>query len=64
MTLERRRPKTFWRRTERWAVGIAMALIAFVLERMVMRSVRKGRTKVTDQDNATTLRSKGGEVDL
>ena len=48
------------RRLERWLVGIAMGIIAFFLERIVMRSVKK---KVPEPV-PTTLTSKGGEVDL
>jgi len=47
------------RRLERWLVGIAMSVIAFFLERIVMRSVKK---KVLEPV-PTTLTSKGGEVD-
>lgn len=47
------------RRVERWLVGIAMGVIAFVLERIVMRSVKKK----TPDPVPTTLTSKGGEVD-
>ena len=47
------------RRLERWIVGLAMSVIAFVLERIVMRSVKR---KVPDPV-PTTLTSKGGEVD-
>ncbi|MDP9301023.1 MAG: hypothetical protein M3P43_09060 [Actinomycetota bacterium] len=56
------RPKGI-RRVERWLVGLAMAVIAFILERIVMRSVKKsGDAK--DQPPPTTVTSKGGEVDL
>ncbi len=53
-------PKGF-RRVERWAVGVAMAVVAFVLERVVMRSV-KGEKQAPPEP--TTLTSKGGEVDF
>ena len=33
------------RRVERWLVGLAMAVVAFVLEKVVMRSVRKRRNR-------------------
>ena len=50
------------RRVERWAVGIAMAVVAFVLERLVMRSVKgKGRP---EEPQPTTVTSKGSEVDI
>jgi hypothetical protein len=51
------------RRVERWLVGLAMAVVAFILERLVMRSVKKsGDAK--GQPPPTTVTSKGGEVDL
>ena len=56
------RPKGL-RRVERWLVGLAMAVVAFILERIVMRSVKKsGDAKA--QPRSTTVVSKGGEVDL
>jgi hypothetical protein len=67
VTVERRKPKSTWRRIERWLVGIAMALVAFVLEKFVMRSVRKRQAAGAEpkkKDTPTTLTSKGGEVDL
>ena len=51
------------RRVERWLVGLAMAVVAFVLEKVVMRSVRKGGT-VTTQPEPTTVTARGGDVDL
>jgi hypothetical protein len=47
------------RRVERWLVGLAMIVAAFVLERVVLRSVKK-----EPPPHPTTLTSKGGEVDL
>jgi len=67
MTVERRKPKSVWRRIERWLVGVAMAVIAFVLEKMVLRSVRKAGKPAAatgKEELQTTLTSKGGEVDL
>ena len=64
MTGARSTPKpTGIRRVERWLVGLAMAVVAFILERLVMRSVkRSGDAK--GQLPPTTVTSKGGEVDL
>jgi len=53
-----KRPTGF-RRAERWLVGIAMIVIAFVLEKLLLRSVKKDAPP-----RPTTLTSKGGEVDL
>ena len=65
MTLERSRPRSIWRRIERWAVGLVMAVIAFVLEKMVLRSIRRaGKPEASTEELHTTLTSKGGEVDL
>jgi hypothetical protein len=50
------------RRVERWLVGIAMTIVAIVLERIVMRQVKKGRAE--EPPPPTTLTSRGGEVDL
>ena len=59
---ERPRPKGI-RRVERWAVGMIMAVMAFALEKMVMRSVRK-RGERGAEPEPTTLMSRGGEVDF
>lgn len=65
MTVERSKPKSLWRRLERWMVGVVMAVIAFVIERMVLHSVRKaGKGTPSREELHTTLTSKGGEVDL
>jgi hypothetical protein len=46
-------------------VGLVMAAIAFVLEKMVLRSIRKaGKSEASTEELPTTLTSKGGEVDL
>jgi len=53
------------RRLERWVVGIGMGVIAFVLEKAVMRSVKKGGGQTSPSEHApTTITSKGGEVDV
>jgi hypothetical protein len=51
------------RRLERWLVGLAMAVIAFILERIVMRAVKKGGD-AKGPPPPTTVTSRGGEVDL
>lgn len=64
MTTERTKPKTLRRKIERWIVGVVMAIIAFVLEKIVVRSVRRAGEKGATEEVHTTLTSKGGEVDL
>jgi hypothetical protein len=51
------------RRIERWLVGLAMAVVAFTLERMVMRSVKKSGDAKAEAPS-TRVTSRGGEVDL
>jgi hypothetical protein len=62
MPVERRKPKGVFRRMERWFVGVIMAVIAFVLEKAVMRSVKKGGKTTTPE--ATTITSKGGKAEI
>ena len=56
------KPKGF-RRFERWLIGLLFAIIAFVLEKVVLRSVRR-KGPAEPADEATTVISKGGEVDV
>lgn len=59
--------RSVWRRFERWLVGVVMAVMAFVLERAVLRSVRKGGTtprRTEAPQPPTPITSKGGDVDL
>ncbi len=57
-----KKPKGF-RRLERWMVGLAMGVIAFVLEKAVMRSVKKGGGKIPVEE-PTMITTKGVEADL
>jgi hypothetical protein len=50
------------RRLERWFVGLMMGIIAFALEKIVLRSVKKKHPDTAS--TASTLTSKGGDVDL
>lgn len=34
--------RTFYRRVERWIVSLAMAALAFALEKLVLRSISRG----------------------
>ncbi len=50
------------RRVERWFVGVLMGIVAFILEKIVLRSVKKEHPETRPE--ASTLTSKGGDVDL
>jgi hypothetical protein len=56
--------RSLWRRIERWLVGIVMAVIAIVLERMVLRSIEKKGEPTKAPPQPTSLTSRGGDVDL
>jgi hypothetical protein len=67
VTVERRRPKKWYRRLELWMVGIAMGIMAFVLEKAVMHAVKKGEVPPPTEEPTeppTTMTSRGGKVDL
>ncbi len=55
-------PASVFRKLERFMVGVGMTVMALILERIVMRSIRKQGKPEPRQ--ATTLTSKGGELDL
>jgi hypothetical protein len=59
------KPKGLLRRMERFMVGLVMSLMAFVLERVVMRSIRRegGEPKHPTVD-ATSITTKGGEIEF
>ena len=57
------KPKTLFRRVERVLVGAVMTVMAFVLERAVMRSIRKGGGEPAEA-KGTALKKKGNEIDL
>ena len=64
MTLRATARPTGFRRFERWMIGVLFAVMAFVLEKFVMRSVRRKGEVPVAPDEATTVVTKGGEVDL
>ena len=55
--------RSLFRRTERVLVGAVMTVMAFVLERMVMRSIRKGGGNKPAPE-PTAITSKGNELDF
>jgi hypothetical protein len=60
---ERSKPNLF-RRLERWGVGLILGAIAFVLERVVMRSIKKGSTKPSPAVEPPTATGSGADVSL
>ncbi|MEA2555001.1 MAG: hypothetical protein QOI60_332 [Actinomycetota bacterium] len=62
MSVDVHRPKTLTRRVERAIVGFTMAIVALILERVVMKTVRKEGGTMKDAPGKVVT-SKGGEVD-
>jgi hypothetical protein len=62
MVRDRPRP-SFFRRMERHLVGAVMTVMAFVLERIVIRSIKKDGGEAPAK-KSTSLRTQGAEVDL
>jgi hypothetical protein len=48
------RPRSVFRRAERWAVGVVMAVLVFVLERLVIRQIEK-KERATEASAATAV---------
>jgi hypothetical protein len=53
------------RRLERWVVGLLMGVLAFVLEKIVMRTIRKdGGGPVNTGAGGSTVTTKGVDVEI
>jgi hypothetical protein len=57
------KPNLF-RRIERWGVGLILGAIALVLERLVLRSIKKGATKPKPVVEPPTATGSGADVSL
>jgi hypothetical protein len=58
-TNQRRSP---FRRIERWGVGLILGVVAFFLERAVVRSIRRGETK-PKPSQPTALKGMGSDIE-
>jgi hypothetical protein len=60
------RPKGLFRRTERVMVGAVMSVMAFFLEKIVMRGIKKegGDPGSAERAGSTAIRTSGAEADL
>lgn len=52
------------RKVERWLVGIGMAVVAFILEKAIVRGLKRRGERPPDDEPPTTLTSRGGSVDV
>jgi hypothetical protein len=51
-----------FRRIERWGVGLILGVVAFFLERAVVRSIRRGETKAKPAP-PTALKGMGSDIE-
>ncbi|HEX9694310.1 MAG TPA: hypothetical protein VGA74_04820 [Actinomycetota bacterium] len=56
------RPRSLFRRIERWGVGLILGVVAFFLERAVVRSIRRGETKAKPSQ-PTALKGMGSDIE-
>jgi hypothetical protein len=54
--------KSPFRRIERWGVGLVLGVLAFFLERAVVRSIRRGETKAKPAQ-PTALKGMGSDIE-
>ena len=54
--------KSPFRRIERWGVGLILGVVAFFLERAVVRSIRRGETKAKPSQ-PTALKGMGSDIE-
>jgi hypothetical protein len=47
-------PRSLLRRAERWFVGIGMAMLVFVLERLVIRQIEK-KERASEMSSSTAV---------
>ena len=62
MTSVTPRPRSLPRRLERWCVGFLMGVGAFFIEKLVMRSIRKGGGGPKPSE-PSTMQSKGTTIE-
>ena len=62
MTSVTPRPRSPFRRFERWMMGVVMGIGAFFIEKLVMRSIRKGGG-TTKPAEPTPMQSKGTTIE-
>ncbi|HYU94261.1 MAG TPA: hypothetical protein VEN95_12395 [Actinomycetota bacterium] len=55
-------PRSLFRRIERWGVGLILGVVAFFLERAVVRSIRRGETKAKPSQ-PTALKGTGSDIE-
>jgi hypothetical protein len=58
-----RRPRSWFRRAERWLVGLVMGVLAFGLEKAVARNIRRAGG-AGPGGRGTVVRSRGDDIDM
>lgn len=58
------RPKSAFRRVERWMVGIVMGVLAFAIEKAVVRSIKKGGASPKVQASEPFAKGSGSDLSV
>ena len=58
------RPKTAFRKAERWMMGLVMGVLAFMIEKAVLRSIKKGGTKPKAPPSEPFAKGSGSDLSV
>jgi len=58
------KPRSAFRRAERWMMGVVMGVLAFVIEKAVLRSIKKGGTKPADRTEEPFAKGSGTDLSV
>ncbi|HEV8564730.1 MAG TPA: hypothetical protein VGR41_07430 [Actinomycetota bacterium] len=53
-----------FRRLERWMMGVVMGVLAFVIEKAVLRSIKKGGAKPTERPGEPFAKGSGTDLSV
>jgi glutathione S-transferase len=58
------KPRSAFRRVERWMMGVVMSVLAFVIEKAVLRSIKKGGTQPAARPGEPFAKGSGSDLSV
>jgi hypothetical protein len=58
------KPRSAFRRFERWMMGVVMGVLAFVIEKAVLRSIKKGGAKPAERPGEPFAKGSGTDLSV
>jgi hypothetical protein len=58
------KPRSAFRRAERWMVGLLMGVLAFAIEKAVLRSIKKGGSPPRIQPSEPFAKGSGSDLSV